>query len=146
MEVSGTADVVVGLGQGGGKRDWFRQLIAVAFQDGLDLFEAVEALAIGQGASTIQALGWIRPPEIEQSQTNPVSLFGMGFGLKARGDPDQTIGADIFGPVFYSPRGPLLVFSMPFGHMAGLSGEAGTIVARMGSDRLMLEIQGDQAI
>ena len=97
MEVSGAMDIVVVLGEGCGKRDLFRQLIAVAFQDG---FEPVESFTIGQSASAMQALGRVGTAEIEQSEAEPVSLFGMGFGLKTCSNPDQHIGTDIFDPVF----------------------------------------------
>ena len=77
----------------------FGQLVAVAAQDGADLLEAVQALAVGDPAGGVESLGGVFAAEIEQAEAEAIGLLGMGFDLQLRADPRQHLGADRLCPV-----------------------------------------------
>jgi len=79
------------------------QSVAVALQDGLNLFEPVKPLGIGDFAGFFQTFRWILPAEIEQTQADTIGLLGVRFAAQLITHPRQYFAADIFGPVFNRP-------------------------------------------
>ena len=79
------------LGELGFKIELFGQLIPVALQDRLDLFQADQTGLVGDPASGFESLTRIGPTEIEQTETDPVGLLGMGFSCQLRVYPGQRV-------------------------------------------------------
>ncbi len=95
----------------------FRQLVAVAPEDGLDVFQSVQALAVGNATCRVQALAGVLLAQVEQPKTDPVGLFRMFPLIQPATDPDQGVWPDVTGPVLETPWCPLLLFSVACGHV-----------------------------
>lgn len=101
-----------------------RQLVPVAPENGLDVLQPVQTFPIGDAAAGIQALAGVLPSQVEQPETDPVGLLRVFPLSQSITDPDQRVWPDVPGPVLETPRGPLLLFSMPGKHMTGFGGGA----------------------
>ena len=106
------------LGKLGVQGQLLRQLVAVAPENGLDVFQSVQAFAVGNTATGIQALTGVLLAQVEQPETEAVGLFGMFPLIQPITDPDQRVGPNVPGPVLKPPRRPLLLFLMAGGHVA----------------------------
>ncbi len=95
----------------------FRQLVAVAPEDGLDVFQSVQAFAVGNATCRVQALAGVLLAQVEQPETDPVGLFRMLPLLQPITDPGQGVGPDVSGPVLETTRRPLLLFLVACGHV-----------------------------
>ncbi|KKN43255.1 hypothetical protein LCGC14_0704890, partial [marine sediment metagenome] len=140
MEALRATDVLVVLGQFCVQGQLFRQLVAVALENGLDVFQPVQALPIGDTATSIQSWARVGLAQIEQPETDPVGLFRMLTLIQPITDPDQSVWPDVPGPVLEASGGPLLLLSVTGGHVPWLGGDTELMAARVTGNLPLAEV------
>jgi len=134
IEALRTTDVLVVLGQFCVQGQLFRQLVPVALENGLDVFQSVQAFPVGDTATGVQP--WVRVglAQVEQPETDPVGLFWMLPFIQPVTDPDQGVWPDIPCPVLVASGGPLLLLSVASRHVSWLGGGTELMTAWMAGD------------
>jgi len=118
----------------------FRQLVAVALENGLDVFQPAQALPVGDTATGIQAWAGVGLVQVEQSKTDPVGLFWVFPFIQTITNPDQGVWPDVLSPVLEATRRPLLLLSVAGGHVSCLGGGTELVTARVTGNLPLLEV------
>jgi hypothetical protein len=124
----------------------FRQLVAVAFKDRLDLFQPIQTGTIGDPAGRIKPLGRILTTEIQQAKADVVCLLWMGFGFELPIDPLEHFRTDIPRPVLEPPRCPLHVLAMAGRHVGSHRRHTWLVTAGMTGHHLLAEFTPNIAL
>ena len=128
------ADILVVLGQRGGRFGGVGESVLVTRQEVFDLFEAQEVVLVGYPTGGIEAAGGIAFAELQQSQADAIGLLGVGAARQLLADPGLHVRAELPGPACEPFGRPALLCAVEFGHVGRLGGEAVAVAAPAGCD------------
>ena len=108
------------------------------------MFEAHQPGLVGKTTGAIEPAGGVAFAEVQQAQTDAVRLFRMGAALELPAHPRVHRRSHLPGPAQQALGGPLVLCPMACGHVGRVSGEPGPVLARVGGDPLLPEVEFDQ--
>ena len=108
------------------------------------MLEAHQPGLVGETTGAIEAAGGVAFAEGQQAQTDAVRLFRVGPALELPAHPRAHVRSHLPGPAQQALGGPLVLCPMACGHVRRVSGEPGPVLARVGGDPLLPEVEFDQ--